>query len=152
MPDLITHLIAGYIVSDLKGYDKAVFLLGSVLPDAKIVSYLLAPFLTDQTTQAIFCIFDAPVVFIPLALLFSAFFRGRRTVFVCLSYAVLLHLGLDFLQYKFGGGVLLFYPPIAERYSLGLFWQDNYYLTIAVVTAFIGLLIYRRVMRGKPKT
>lgn len=147
MPDTITHLALGYIVSDLRAYDKAVFLLGSVLPDAKMVSYLLSPFLADQARYALFYAFDAPVISIPLALVVSSLFRDRMKVFVYTLYAILLHLGLDLLQYRFGGGVALIYPASPARFSAGLFWQDNLLVTVTAALAFVILLGYRRVRR-----
>ena len=149
MPDLLTHLALGYVVSDLRGYDKAIFLLGSVLPDAKILSLLVAPFVADRTANALFYAFDAPVIVIPLALMFSVFFRSRRTAALHLSYAMLLHLSLDFLQYRFGGGIPLLYPFVEDRFSAGLFWQDNYYVTVVAVLAAVGVLVYRRMAKDK---
>jgi len=144
VPDTITHLALGYLVSDLRGYDKAVFLLGSVLPDAKVLSYLLAPFLADQTRYAMFFAFETPVVSIPLALVVSCLFRGRMKVFVYTFYAILLHLGLDLLQYKFGGGIALTYPASTARFSAGLFWQDSWAVTVVAVAAVGILIAYRR--------
>jgi hypothetical protein len=150
LPDPITHLALGYIVSDLRGYEKAVFLMGSLLPDVKILSRLVAPFLADNTSAALFYAFDAPITFIPLALMASAFFRSRRQVFTYVSYAILLHLGLDFLQYQFGGGILPLFPAVAQRFSAGLFWPDDYYVTALALGGLCALLIYRRVRPGFP--
>ena len=149
VPDAITHLAVGFIASDLRGYDKAVFLLGSMLPDAKVLSSLLAPFLADQARYALFYAFDAPVVSIPLALVVSSLFRDRMKVFVYTLYAILLHLGLDLVQYKFGGGVALFHPASPARFSAGLFWQDSWIPTVVAVMAVVILVWYRRT-HGQP--
>ncbi len=144
MPDLITHLGAGYILADLRGYDKAIFLLGSILPDLKMLYRLLEPFVPDQVSYGIFYAFDAPIIFIPLALFFSLFFRERANAFKFLAYGVLIHIGLDGLQYKFGGGIPLFYPFSFERYSLGLFWQNNYLVTVISAISVLALITYKK--------
>jgi membrane-bound metal-dependent hydrolase YbcI (DUF457 family) len=148
MPDLLTHIMAGYMVSDIRGYDKALFLLGSVLPDAKITYRLFEPFMSDQMSYSFFYVFDTPIVFLPLALMLSVFFNDRIEAFKCFSLAVLLHLALDSLQYKFGGGVPLLYPLSFQRFSLGLFWQDQYYLVVLAFLILISLVGIRKIRDG----
>ncbi len=144
LPDLVAHLAIGYLASDMLRLDKALMLLGSVLPDIKIASFLVAPLVDDSTAGALFYAFDSPAIFLPLALIGSAFFTNRRMAFRCFSIGILLHLALDSMQYKFGGGVLPLFPPLAERYSLGIFWQDDYTVTVALVTILVAHLALQR--------
>ena len=144
LPDLMAHLAVGYLASDILSSDKALVLLGSILPDIKIASFLLAPLLDDATRGALFFAFDSPVIFLPLALIGSALFANRRMAFGCLSLGVLLHLALDSMQYKFAGGIVPFFPLVTNRYSLGIFWQDDYTITVALAAILVAYLAFRR--------
>lgn len=148
LPDLIAHLAVGYLASGILRSDKALVLLGSILPDIKIASFLLAPLMDDATRGAMFYALDAPVIFLPLALIGSAFFANRKMAFGCLSLGILLHLALDSMQYKFGGGILPLFPLDVKRYSLGFFWQDDYTITVALVTIVAAYLAFRRCKRA----
>ena len=99
LPDVpwINQRIAGFLFSDLNGYDLKVFSIA-------------------QATL-FFCLI--------LSAAFSSLSYNYRRVFTILSLGALLHLFLDSLQTKWANGIHLFAPFNWEYFNLNLFWPES---------------------------
>lgn len=147
MPDLLTHLLTGYIVSRpmARRSRRSIFYIGSILPDlfSRIPILFIAMIINREPGRLywFFTNFHSPFAVIWISLLISLLFARERTmVFLILLAGSGFHFFLDFLQRHFRPVYFWFFPFSWETGELGLFWQDDSIYAIPFLISFIVIL------------
>lgn len=141
MPDLATHLAAGYLgVKSKQGVSQgsnALFLAGNLLPDL-----LTRPFYTlFPRLYWLFAPLHTPVGLLLVCGLISYTFeeRLRGMAFRALVLGAGLHLLLDALQKRVVAAYGILFPFAWRDLYVGLFWADeSFYLLALLLIVLIG--------------
>jgi hypothetical protein len=147
MPDLATHLAAGYLVAETRqGVSqeaKALFLVGNLLPDL-----LTRPFYAVfPGLYWAFAPLHTPVGLVLACGIASYAFekRLRGMAFRALALGAALHLLLDALQKRVIDVYGILFPLAWKDVYLGLFWPDeSLYVLPALVVAILAREAVRR--------
>jgi len=127
MPDLVTHLAAGYIAALpfwKRTQSRILFFFGTILPDlATRPLNILVPS-SGRFTEPL----HTPLGYALLCWLLAQLFDRRRTrhdAFTALLAGGLLHFVLDALQRHVAGGYIWLFPFSTASSPWGLFWPDE---------------------------
>jgi len=150
MPDLVTHLAAGFLASRFfrLGRFLVLFYLGALLPDLLSRPFHIPFPPIFPATQP----FHAPLVLFAFCWLAALFFRAeaRRGVFAALYAGCLSHLLLDLLQTHLIGGYIWLFPFSTRTYSLG-FAEPEYFLDYLWLTLPLSLLAFSLAWPGRER-
>lgn len=144
MPDLATHLAAGYLLAETKPTlsraAKTLFLTGNLLPDL-----LTRPF--DAFVPGLYWAYSplhSPVGLVLVCAVAGYLFepRLRRTAFWALLLGSGLHLLLDSLQKRVVDVYGFLFPLAWRDIYLGLFWPDESLYLLPVLIVIICLRHY----------
>ncbi len=152
MPDLISHIGAGYLFSF--NYRKrawmALFLFATVLPDMATRPFYIA------FPQIYWFIkpLHTPLGILLLCLLISGFFvrKDRNRAFVVLMFGSFLHLAFDLLQKHAHGGYPLFFPFSWKTWEVGVLWPEEMLYFMPMWIGIIGFMIVWRKRSQPSKT
>jgi hypothetical protein len=148
MPDLATHLAAGYLVAETKRDTsweaKALFLVGNMLPDL-----LTRPFFAlFPRLHWFFAPLHTPVGLILACGVASCAFekRLRGVAFRALALGAGLHLLLDALQKRVVDAYGILFPLTWKDVYVGWFWPDEslYGLPVLLTVILAGIVIRYR--------
>lgn len=155
MPDLVTHVAAGYVVALpfwKRTSARVLFFLGTVLPD--LATRPLNIFLpgAGRFTEPL----HSPVGYTVLCWFAAQLFaeRGlRKTAFWMLFAGGFLHFAMDALQKHVAGGYTWLFPFSTVSYSWGLFWPEDglAWLPVwALAIVVIELVMRQRSRKSEP--
>jgi len=144
MPDLVTHVVAGYGLQRVAWPRLSPwFLAGAVLPDV-----LTRPFTILWPESYWWTMPLHTPVGLLLVCAAIGFLCGRRSVFLNLAGGTLLHSFLDLFQAHLAGSYYLFFPFSWRSVEVDLMWPETslYLLPLWVV---LGIWLGIRELRGR---
>jgi len=159
MPDWISHLLLGWVISELFNVrKKSLVLLGSILPDIIIKAYTLSVFVPirfDGFYWILYPLHTVAGVFLLSILASSLFVYSKKNAFICILVGALSHLILDLttkpLLYNIQGLVL--FPLSWKAYNnLGILYSNQYWIAaIALFFAYITTVCLTKKFRLNDK-
>lgn len=155
MPDLMSHLLIGLILTELFNVKKkSIVLLGALIPDLLSKMSLLFAYLQIHHTMR-WDSFHTPFMAFLLGILVSAFFRyDNLNVIIYFNIGSMSHFISDLTIRHFGeGGTRLLFPFSIKSYSLNLLWpEQSIYVLIAAALIYLIIKISRRkIWAAEPK-
>ncbi len=154
MPDLATHLLAGFwfnfLFSKKKYFIFSIFLVGCILPDilSRVIPYGIAIIYSSVTDYTwFFSLFHAPVSILFQCIGISYLFQKsiRRYVFLNLLAGVFIHMILDSMQTSLGGRLYFWLFPFTNYSNdLKIFHLNewHYILAISLSVVIITLIVF----------
>lgn len=148
MPDLVTHVVAGYGLQ--RGFWprlSAWFLIGAVFPDLLTRPFTIVWPGSFWWTMPFHTPIGLALVCGAVAFLHGA--RGRRSVFVNLLAGSFLHVFLDLFQAHLAGSYYLFFPFSWRSVEVDLMWPETtlyllpLWIVLGIWLAFGELRQYR---------
>jgi membrane-bound metal-dependent hydrolase YbcI (DUF457 family) len=158
MPDLLTHVLAAYVVGTLAArrmdyvanWHVPILMIGSVLPDLSklylavsehsVSGVIGAPFSWEGLHTL------GPIVFLSLAGALLFCHRHQRTAFAGLISGAVLHLGLDSLLIRADGHVPSYFFPITWwQYPSGnVYLSSDIWLSLCAVVGATAVFLIDR--------
>ena len=144
MPCLVAHIALGWIIYQVlrvkcEGVEKyrAVILLGSILPDAKVFAAPMM-FFNLSAAESIMVVMHSPLGAFLLGVFIASFFKDFRIVLILFAIGIASHFALDITMYPHGGvnHYLLLYPLSYEPVGIEAFRATDY-LTYGLVIAAV---------------
>ncbi|ODS37914.1 MAG: hypothetical protein A7316_08875 [Candidatus Altiarchaeales archaeon WOR_SM1_86-2] len=160
MPCLVAHIALGWIIylvlhMRYEGVERyrAVILLGSILPDAKV--FLAAPmmFFNMNAAESIMVVMHSPLGAFLLGVFTASFFKDFKVVLALFVIGIASHFALDITMYPFGGvhHYLLLYPLSYEPIGIEAFWAVDCLTLGLVILAIIMTLLIKFFINNKRK-
>jgi hypothetical protein len=146
MPNWLVHLAVAWIIVEifnLKKY-RGVFLLGSVLPDAKTFAMALTPLAGITKAYALAIPVHTPIGTSLLAAFTAALFNEKfKKIFILLLLGSATHFALDITMYPYygAGHYLLLYPFSWTQFGIPLYYLTEYLTPIVVIFAIAATLM-----------
>lgn len=148
MPDLVTHVVAGYGLQ--RGFSprlSAWFLIGAVLPDILTRPFTIVWPGSFWWTMPL----HTPVglLLVGAAVAFLHRPGGRRSVFLNLAAGSFVHVFLDLFQTHLAGSYYLFFPFSWRSVEVNVMWPETtlYLLPLWVVLSI--WLVFRELRRQR---
>jgi len=151
MPDLVTHLAAGFLSGRPLRLARSavVFYLGALLPDLLSRPFHIPFPAVFPATQP----FHSPFVLFALCWLAALFFRAdqRSRIFWLLYGGCWTHLLLDMLQVHLIGGYAWLAPFSWRTYSIGFLGPEDFlrFLPLSIPLILLAFVLAWR--RGMPR-
>jgi len=146
MPNWLVHLAVAWIIVEifnLRRY-RTVFLLGSVLPDAKMFAMLLSPVIGITNSYALALPVHTPFGTTLAAVFAAALFNEKfKKIFILLLLGSITHFALDATMYPYYGvgHYLLLYPFSWTQFGISMYYLTEYLTPVVVVLAVVGTLM-----------
>lgn len=150
MPDWLTHLVLGLVLTELFSVQKkSLVLLGAILPDILSKLVLLQFFVPILDLNLKFLrAFHVPFVLFLLTLIAAPVFKyDYRKVIFWLNLGILSHFLSDLMLRHLSptSGMMLFYPFSSAGFSLNLVWPDqSYFILIPALLLYFAIILIKR--------
>lgn len=149
MPDWVTHVVIGLLLTELLPVKKkSLLLLGTILPDILPKLALLHLFIPlPGINWAFLKAFHTPFVFLLVTLLIVPLFRyPYGPVILWLNVGAWSHFAADATLRLFsGGGQRLLYPLSLESFRLNWIWpEQSYLLFVPLFIVYIFIVVIKR--------
>ncbi|MDP6547557.1 MAG: metal-dependent hydrolase [Candidatus Woesearchaeota archaeon] len=153
MPDWLSHILIGLILSEALGIKKkSLVVLGSLLPDFIVKFYLFSYFIHippyilnfTSTFHTIFMGFIITAFIAPL------FVYDIKKTYLYLNLGYATHIIFDSMTRHFIGGEMLLFPFTDKMFSFGVFWANEYYyVLIPAIIIYLGIMLFKKINSGK---